>query len=1108
MTSNTFRTKQSRSKRILRSELNLFNHCEMSYFDDTESLNSFSEEETNDDVVESPTFAVTDLLTSLGEKNQDADYLVTKGNDLVILLQQYPYIKEDLVFSAFGHRIQNLLIHNRKEVVATGYRICRYFVSDVSSIKNLMALRLDVLIIISLSKGASHDIEREQAIKLVRKIMEVSEGINELTLGIANAIQGIAEQVDERLKNICIQTMCELSILRPDLIRPDTLVQFIIDGPFEYSSLCASVFMAHLDSPVGRKYIKRSDILRLISPFTEFPVKGHLNNEKLQISAVVLSRFLKNFAGLYGFSVNEFEPLKDLLACLSYPVNSVVSKLLDLLLDVLMINPLNKKITSHNKMVLVPMKPENEFILTTQFLSVLIAILLNCGIIERLLDVVKKSNDESNCTKAAFLLTEVFNLTTNLVPTEMTEKFIDKIPRFNDDYATSLQDSVCAIYTIEKLSRKSNKGRANWGLQNVKTIENFVQNSKNSKNKSNLNIDDNKVKQMIQDSRVLTTKTFSKWNCDILTDLFKGPFMNGKRLEEANRTTKFLKRLLSFYRPFKHKFSGVKKTKQSQRFTRLGCVVIETLLATSEGLKILSDGKILPQIAECLAQVDPFSGFVAKDQIFSKDRLETTLTNGYFKFLGVLSNNEIGIKLLEQWKIFSIMHHISDDPFKRDDLIILFMDEINFGKQGHSRILLSKFSHSLNKKIRIHATKLLPKLLEEKESNLFACELLVDQLYDRDVEVCSLAIDILNKYCEESEDHIEQIVSLSPSIPILKLMKEKGNSLLMKFLSTPRGFDYLNNCNFVNEEIGIWVYGFKYLKYVLDLEKMLMSIEDVELEHIKTRDLPSNFFGELVKTEEGFNVILRSGALTEFMNGIRLYATSLERPHETMEIDFLKTKACLWTIGLIGASSYGIESLDVNGSIEDVVEIANKSPIISLRGTAFYVLGLISRTNQGIEILDDLGWNSKLNLFDKPIGITVPYNLNQFVLSWEDIEDEDLINGEELKIEGLDSNDEVLMKIMKLMGNLCNHVYLNSATKELTSIAKRHPEYFEDPEIFFHVLKFFETYKYRYTIRKFVIDLFISNGKLLEVIAKRDRRRIRERTATHINSASSAPVAA
>lgn len=121
----------------------------------------------------------------------------------------------------------------------------------------------------------------------------------------------------------------------------------------------------------------------------------------------------------------------------------------------------------------------------------------------------------------------------------MLEKFVDAIPRLNEDYETSLSDSINAIYAIEKLSRKSNKGRANWGLQNVKTNENFIQISKNSKNKTNLNIDDTRMKQMMQESRVLTTKSFSKWNCDVLTDLFKGPFMNGKRLEEVNRTTKF-----------------------------------------------------------------------------------------------------------------------------------------------------------------------------------------------------------------------------------------------------------------------------------------------------------------------------------------------------------------------------------------------------------------------------------------------------------------------------------------------------------------------------------------------------------------------------------------
>jgi hypothetical protein len=1038
----------------------------------------------------SPTFTVTDLLTSLGDRTQDGEYLVTKGNDLVLLLQKFPYIKEDLILSAFGHRLQNLLTHQKKEVVATGYRICRYVVFDATSIQALITLKLDVLIIITLAKGAHYNVEREQALKLLRKFIDIPGGSEEITRGLANAVLAIAEQVDDRMRKISIETACEICMLRPDLIRPQALLQFILDGPYELSSMCATVILNLLNGPKGRKYVTTADIQRLISPFTEFPVKGHLNNERLQTSAHIISRFMKNLAGFHGLCLDDYEPLKELVGCLSFPVNGFVSKLLDLFLDVLLIKPLSKKSSTHSsKTVLVPLKLENEFVLSNHYLSLVVVVLVKCDLINQLLQILQNTTDESNCTKAGFILTEIANIKYNLVPDELFIAASDEVIR---NYDKTTLDITRAEHTIEKLTRKSNKGRRNYGVNSFKIQENFISNSKVSRTKVSYNIDELKLKQMINETRVASTKNFLKWDCELLTELFDGPLMNGKRLDEINRTTKFLKRLLSFYRPFKHKFSGTKKSKSTLRFIKLGCDILNCLLNSQEGIRILNENKIIPQIAECLAQLDPYSGLYAKDQIFSKERLETTLTSGYFKMLGVVASHQNGIKLLEQWKLVSIMHHISDDPFRRDDLIILFMNEMNYGRPGQLRVLLSKFLHSENMSVKRNATNLLKGLISEEETTEFACEMLIEQLYEQDEEICSIVISILADYCEDSVSHMDRIIKLAPSISILRLSGEVGESLLMKFLSTPIGYEYLQSRGFIDEEFENWVSGERYLSYALDVEKLLMKMDhDWDYESIcKRPDLPLNLFGELVKTEEGFNIIVHSGIMTEFVNMIRYYATSLGRSRK-IQIDLLKLKACLWSIGLISTSDLGIETLDVNGCIEDIVQIATQSPLLDLRGIAFYVLGLISKTMQGAEVLDEYGWSSKMNIYQQPIGLTLPSDVQRFIGFKEDEQEAyDVIDFN--VFDELNEEDQILRKLMLTVSNLCNHVYLNSASKDLVNFSKQHPECFEDPDVFYLVLQCFEMYKYRQTIRKFIIETFTASGRLLGVIVKRDKRRMKE----------------
>lgn len=1057
---------------------------------DDESFSQFDYEG-----VASPTFTVTDLLTSLGEKGQEPDYLVTKGNDLVELFIKYPYIKADLVFSAFGHRLQNLLIHPKKEVVATGYRICRYVVNDVNSIKSLMALRLDVMIIISLSKDSSHQIEREHALKLVRKFIDTPNGVNEITKGITNAIISVAEQQDDKLRTICIETICELSLLRPDLISIESILQFIIDGPYDLSHLAANVLITLMNTPDTRKILEIADVLKLVSIFTDFPVKGYINNEKIQNGTLIISMFLKSFAGLHAFCLNEGQPLTELISCLTYPVNSVVSKLLDLFLDVLLINPLTKKNTSTaQKIVLVPLKLENEFLLNTQYLAYILTILIECGIVEKLLLVLENSTDEANQTKAGFLLTEIFNISSNLIPEDLIDGFVDK------HYETKgyLKDSSI-IFQLEKLTRKSNKGRINLGLQSLKlssTKSNFdkynnniLENSKLFKNSTNFFIDDVRLKQMIIDTKVLTSKNFSKWNCDLISDLFKGPFMNGKRLDEINKTTRFFKRLLSFYRPFKRKFSNAKKTKHSVRFVKLGCDIIESLLASQEGRRLLNENKIVPQIAECLAQLDPFSGFYAAEQIFSKERLATTLSYGYFKMIGILSKDENGIKLLEQWKFFSIIYHISDDSFKRDDVLILIMDEVKFVEDpGHLRILLSKFLNSENLKIKTHTLNLLSRLINDINitSNDFIIELLIEQIYYLDKEIILKIVKILNNFCKISDENLNKIIKKQPSIEILNLChNEECDRLIMSFFSTDLGIDYLKDQGLIEQEFHSWINGKKYIAYLKDIEKALTN---------KSRELPLNFFGQLVKTEEGFNMIIESGMMNEFINFIRYYATILDNGiDESSDIELSKLKASLWSIGFISTSKHGIEALDVEGTIEDIIKIVEKSPFIDIKVCGFHVLGLTSSTYEGIEILDDLGWCTKLDVYNQSILISLPREINKFIDTWEskglhDFNKDSLID---LSFKDFDTNSK-LKKLFKLIGNLCNHVFLNSSTKDLTSLSKSHPEYFEDPVIFYKVLQYFEVYKYRYTIRKMILELFTNSGILLEVLVKRDKRRIKE----------------
>lgn len=61
--------------------------------------------------------------------------------------------------------------------------------------------------------------------------------------------------------------------------------------------------------------------------------------------------------------------------------------------------------------------------------------------------------------------------------------------------------------------------------------------------------------------QVMLTKDHTKWNFDTLLDLIEGPLLNPKRMEEAIKVSRFIRRLTSFFHPFSHRFSVLPRAK-------------------------------------------------------------------------------------------------------------------------------------------------------------------------------------------------------------------------------------------------------------------------------------------------------------------------------------------------------------------------------------------------------------------------------------------------------------------------------------------------------------------------------------------------------------------
>ncbi|KAK6353200.1 hypothetical protein TWF696_005183 [Orbilia brochopaga] len=1090
---------------------------------------------------ESPTWSLSDILQSLEEKGQRPEIYVEKANTLVHLLKRHQSLKYDLVWSAFGKRVQFMLTHESREVVSAGYRVARYAIADIRSLSTIKSLNTDVIVINSLAKDhtssdARCNVEREQALKFVRAFLEIPGGVKEISRGVVRALVSCAEQSDDRLRAMCIETLAEILILEPSLAvaagSVRILAQVLVDGPTELSDCIVIAFLYLLDMPYTRQYIRPGHDLEIVfSTFTDSYAKTHVNEEKLRSCARVISSVFKSWPGILALSMYDLRSVKSLVESLKIPNISVRDIVLELLFDIFRIKPpswsstflAGRRLTTYgrvaNMKILEPTLPSPEdkerVNLVDHFNALLLAIFSESGLLDCLLVILEEEDgDPAIVRKSTLLVGEILKLSNRLLPSDMNTRLqmLPSLFRCASQFDSILRKTATsAVYQIDSLNRTlqrtGNHTGTNTARPSLDDNKSTARQVEQVKLKLNLQIDEPHFRSLILDSQILTTKTHTKWKMDALLELVQVSLLNPKRLDEALKGTKFLKRLMSFFRPFKYRFSKINNTKPNLRFVRLGCSLFHTLLQNPEGVKYLADHKVLRQIAECLAQLDPMSGITSADPLFSKAMLQDTLSSGYFLFLGVLSTDPNGIAMMERWKMFNMFYHISELR-SRDDLMFYFISSMDFSTDGHPRIILSKALTTGPRSVRLFATNHLRNLVEgcrkqppnpllpsvvatpskSAETSKWAIRLLVTQLYDPDVEVCKTAVKILEEACN-AKSSLEYVVQCRPALDHLG---EIGAPLLLRFLSTSVGYHYLNELDYINREMDDWFHGRNdvYVDQVeASIARAFADSDRISQDGTSFQDMdsvgyvPPHFYRELAKTAEGCRLLQEKGHFEEFAMFVQQNADECE----DLEV-VTKVKGSLWAIGNIGSLPSGAPFLDNSDIVEKIVYIAETSSVLSLKGTAFFVLGMLSRTTNGMELLDAFEWDAKISDMGDFLGYCLPRQLKRLLSlqHWDFRSNETQLSGglTTLTVPGID--DSLTQKFLTAVTNLSNHILANEASREIAKLRQNCVELFQSPDIYCQVLRILESYRYRLPVRRFILELF--ERKCVDTVVKTPTR--------------------
>ncbi|KAL1897086.1 hypothetical protein Sste5346_004291 [Sporothrix stenoceras] len=1100
---------------------------------------------------ESPTFVLAEILQALEVEGMPPEYYVARANSLVDLFKRHPTLKYDLVWSVFGVRIQSMLLSDNREIMAAAYRMTRYAISDITSLKKIRTLNTDYLVILSLIKDRKADVEREQALKFVRAFLDTKDGVHELSRAVVRTIAAVAESAEDRLRPICLETLAEILVRDPGLLIASgglsSLSEALSDGSYKAPESLTSAILFLLDAPQRRKYLRPGHELEVL--FTAFTDQSFATEAVLKQNAKAISSALKTWSGIMNLSMYDFRAIRSLVASLVLPSPSIRETVLELIYSLLRIKSpawatsflAGRRLTTYGRVASLKSsadsKPsgasydddggEQNFV--EHYTALLLAVFIKSGLLPHLLHLTQDIENPMLRRKSTLLIGEVLRLSSRLLPPSWS-KDLQLLPELFAA-AASFQDeshfiATGTVYQISSVSRTLYRSTPSYWAAGGDLAHNSVDFStlldEQPKAGTTLSVDEATFRQLQLDSGVVNSSNYLKWNWDIILKIIEGPLLNGKRLEEAARASKFVKRLMSFYRPFKYKFADMKSTKGTQRYVRVGCALMHTLLQTPEGFRYLGDSKLIRQIAECLAQCDPTSGITAQYPMFAKDRLTDTLCGGYLPMIGVLSSDPRGLQMLERWRMFNMMYHIVDLK-QRPDLIKLLLSNFDYSINGHQRVLLSKALTAGTKDIRIHATNVLRKYVVRSSSAMlnngvgdskWAIQLLVTQLYDPEVEVCATAVKILEKACN-SKHSLEFIVECRPALDHLG---EIGAPLLLRFLSTSIGYHYLDGLDYISNEMDDWFLGRNdaYVDLIeASLARAFVESSDEQLGRMPVfadendvdtdAHIPPHFYRELTRTEEGCRLLREKGHFDEFATTIRDYGM------QTADAELItKVKGCLWAVGNVGAMELGAPFLESCDVVEQIVKIAQHQEIMSLRGTAFFVMGLISRSLHGLEILSEFGWDSNTNTLGASLGFCIPSDLSQLfsLAPWQHDSPASIGLPASQKTEKhelpavpfrpradtlpggdtpataaaaeqageaggvvLDA-DPTNQRILELVVDLGNMVIVKRAAAELVHIKNKGGPAFRQPRLFRKVLSQLECRHYQLGIRRMVLDLF------------------------------------
>lgn len=1025
-------------------------------------------------------------------------------------------MKLDLVFQNIINKISFMLYHQDSIIKACAYKILKACIINEDSLYVLIQNKILIYLIISLSIDLSTDLEKTYAIKLIHKFLVIKNGCNYLSIGVIKSLIHLLDEdlfiISNDLKALIVEVLLEISVLNPPLVYHSNGFNLLIKQLVNNSNIVISINcvliiinLLNIDEFKTTFFRNGYNLNNLISIFDLESLTEPSKSKVIRFQKVsfLVTVFLKNWNGLLCTSLNDFQILEDLINNLSdHDDWRRKEYILDILLDVLNIKSLPWLRTSVIGEFLLKFNPGAKFLFNqhdvvdsnsnflgdfedemnndiinhyvNHYVGLVCFVLVKLNIVDLLQQNI---HDPHLNDKVVLLLSNVFRFLKLYLPPEF---YINLSHKIDLDSLIKISNHTLNSGQIDSNIFKGLKQLNTWGAPKYSDV------------------DDNEFKSLINATKVLTIKEYNSWEWLLIYQLIQGPLKQERRVAELlEKQPKFFKRIISFYRPFKFRFCGLplSSTKNYKRIIQVGVAMFELLVSTQTGLRYLYKNKIMIQSAEILAQIDPYSGIKAKNAVLKEHNLIHTVNFGYIKFIGKLTETEKGIKILSYWQMFQLLDNIIESSklgSSNNYFILNLFKSVDFSKQQTIN-LLSKCLNVCNTSLKLKLVDHLPYLNLDKRTET---KLIINNLYQKSI-VKPLVDIIYNNYLDQNkdQDYLKLVLSFNPPISIFQKYT-KGMTILNQFLLIPKGFSYLSNFSYINNNLIAWLHDKKQFKILKYYESKL---NEKLFPYFKFNNRISyNFFlKHLLDTKEGMSYFQNHEASETFIETIMSdietalgrFQSQKDDDIETLMTDheMMHLKQNLWILGEINSSQQGMQLLPFE-FFDNLIDFYSKCNNWNLKSLLFYQIGKLALNNEGIEMLDDKKWTVSYNKFNKYLNFGYPRNLSLGYFKTEtkfDVNFDKFHKYQMYNMDDLTEEESVIIElIFKFPSNLLK--LDKQPIKELLFLKKNYSSLF-NLDFFLKIIKFIDNSNLNFKKRNFIFGLFIDDTNLLELLIKRKK---------------------